>query len=77
MGIKNFIFLLTQEIAICDKIITTPGLFFPSPANLRQWLTEDMRMERAAFQQLDVMAIGSWLPKKKCLQMFVKTLADL
>jgi hypothetical protein len=77
---NQFAIIASAEKAICDKIIATPGLIFRSPGNLRQWLTEDMRMERAALQKLNIMAIGSWLkhtPKKRSLQMLIQTLSNI
>lgn len=70
----------TPEKALCDKIVTTPGLLFRSTVQLLAWLTEDMRMDKEALRELRTDNIQEWLddaPKKDSLQLLVKTLEEL
>jgi len=76
---KQIVLVATPEKALCDKIVTTPGLLFRSPAQAKKWLTEDMRIEKDKLSKLDYKQIGSWnigAPKKESLQMLFKTLEE-
>jgi len=70
----------TAEKALCDKIVTTSGLLFRSVVQLKEWLIEDMRMDRATLSSLNPGMIRSWMnkaPKKTTLQLLIKILEDL
>jgi hypothetical protein len=76
---KQIVLVATPEKALCDKIVTTPGLLFRSPAQAKKWLTEDMRIEKDMLGKLDYKEIGSWIietPKKESFQMLFKTLEE-
>jgi hypothetical protein len=78
---KNQVALMaTPEKALCDKIVITFNLLFRSTVQLMAWLTEDMRMDRAALRELRAGMIQEWLsdaPKRNSLQLLVKTLEEL
>jgi hypothetical protein len=70
----------TPEKALCDKIIATSGLLFRSIIQLREWLMEDMRIEKDVLRSLKPRIIQGWLsntPKKTALQLLIKILEDL
>ena len=70
----------TPEKALCDKLVTTSGLLFRSLVQLKEWLLEDMRMDKDVLRQLQPRLIHSWLnnaPKKTTLQLLVKIIEDL
>jgi hypothetical protein len=72
--------IATAEKALCDKIVTTSGLLFRSVIQLKEWLLEDMRMEKDVLRRLQPRLIRNWLikaPKKKTLQLLIKILEDL
>ena len=70
----------TPEKALCDKLVTTSGLLFRSLVQLKEWLIEDMRMDKDVLRRLQPRLIRSWLtnaPKKTTLQLLVKIIEDL
>jgi hypothetical protein len=72
--------IASPEKAVCDKLITTSGLLFRSLAPLKNWLLEEMRMDREVLRNLQTRTIRSWLPaapKKKVLELLVNILEDL
>ncbi len=72
--------IASPEKAICDKIITTSGIFLRSSRQAREYLVDDLRIEEEMLRELDLGAISSWIkdaPKKGSLSMFVKTIKDL
>jgi hypothetical protein len=72
--------IATAEKALCDKIVTTSGLLFRSVIQLKEWLLEDMRMEKDVLRRLQPRLIHNWLskaPKKQTLQLLIKILEDL
>jgi len=72
--------IATAEKALCDKIVTTSGLLFRSVIQLKEWLLEDMRMEKDVLRRLQPRLIRNWIsesPKKQTLQLLVKILEDL
>ena len=78
---KNQVALVaTAEKALCDKIVTTSGLLFRSTVQLKEWLSEDMRMDKEKLRSLQPRMIRSWLnkaQKKTALQLLIKILEDL
>lgn len=69
-----------KEKAICDKIVTTPMVKLRSVIQTRQYLTEDLRIERYQLQELDLRKIQSWVkdaPKKESIGILLKTLINL
>ncbi|HTE33650.1 MAG TPA: hypothetical protein VK666_24890 [Chryseolinea sp.] len=72
--------IASPEKALCDKIVTTHQLRFRGVVPLKQWLLEDMRIEREALRGFKIPIIESWLataPKRQSLALLVKTLEDL
>jgi hypothetical protein len=72
--------MASPEKAICDKIIMTPGILFRSTQGVKEFLTEDLRIEKDSLLQLDLESIESWIehaPKKTSIEMLVKTLERL
>ena len=68
------------EKALCDKIVTSSGLLFRSILQLKDWLIEDMRMEKDVLRNLQPRIIHSWLtqaPKKQALRLLIKIIEDL
>jgi len=77
---RQTILIATPEKALCDKIISTPGILLRSITQTRDLLLEDLRMEEEELRKLDTSEISSWLeyaPKKDSLAMLVKTLTTL
>ena len=70
----------TPEKALCDKIIVTAGLLFRSSAEVMDWLTEDMRIEKDRLHTLQTSKMPEWLkdaPKRESLRLLIKTLEKL
>lgn len=78
---KNQVALVaTAEKAICDKIITTSGLLFRSEVQLKEWMLDDMRMDRELLRTLKTERIREWLkesPKKESLQWLIKSVEKI
>jgi len=80
MAPGQVVLLANAEKALCDTIIVTSGLLFRSPKVVKDWLLEDMRMERDALRTLDLGRIREWIaeaPKKASLQQLLRALEDL
>lgn len=74
------ILIASPEKALCDIIAVRSGLLLRSNTQTRDFLIEDMRMERENLLHLDRALIQSWIPdapKKSSLVMLVKTLEAL
>lgn len=72
--------IASPEKALCDIIAVKSGLLLRSITQTRDFLTEDLRMERDTLTQLDQAMIQSWIPdapKKSSLVMLLKTLEGL
>jgi len=77
---KQTVLMASTEKAICDKIITTSGVLLRSVKQTLDLLIEDFRIDKQLLQELDSIAISSWLekaPKKNSLRILVKTLNSL
>lgn len=77
---KQTVMIASPEKAICDKIVTTPGVFLRSTKQALEFLTEDMRMDEEVLRALNVSEMTTWLnhaPKKASLEVLVKTLRVL
>ena len=77
---KQVVLIASPEKAICDKIITTSGIFLRSQKQAREYLIDNLRIDEEMLRELDLGAIGSWIkdaPKKGSLSMLVKTINDL
>ncbi len=70
----------SAEKALCDQVIATKGLLLRSIIQTKEWLLEDMRMEREVLRDLRINMINEWIPdapKSDSLRWLVKTLENL
>ena len=70
----------SPEKALCDKIIMTPGIILRSSVQVKEFLLEDLRIEKEPLLKMDLKSIHSWLahaPKKTSLDMLLKTLESI
>ena len=77
---KQSFLIASPEKAICDKITLTPNLQLRSIKQTRDFLIDDLRIDRELLDTLVVERINSWLehaPKKSSLKMLSKTLETL
>lgn len=77
---KQTVLLASPEKALCDKIVTTPGVLLRSISQTVALLEEDLRIDIESLKNLDIAKIRSWIesaPKKNSLSMLVKTLETL
>lgn len=77
---NQVVLMAAPEKALCDKIILTAGLRFRSAKQMRDWLLDDMRMDRDVLRELNPGLIGDWCddaPKKESLRYLVQTLPQL
>ena len=68
------------EKALCDLVVTTPGILLRSVLQTKELLLEDLRMDENLLHNLDVSKITSWIPeapKMESLAILVKTLKSL
>jgi hypothetical protein len=72
--------LASPAKALLDKIITTAGVQFRSPANVVSYLENDLRADVNKLKELDWSAVHTWLadaPKKRTLSLLLETLPNL
>ena len=72
--------IANPEKSICDTIIATKALLFRSTRQLREWLTEDLRIEMEALRTLRTSVMREWLghsPKKNSINLLIKTIENL
>lgn len=72
--------IATPEKALCDKIITTAGLTLRSPAQTRNFLLDDLRIDVESLRKFNLKDLRSWIedaPKKESIKMLAKTLEKL
>lgn len=72
--------IASPEKALCDKIVSTPGIILRSTVQASFYLLEDLRMEESSLKGFDLELINSWLtdaPKKESLEMVVKMIQNL
>lgn len=77
---KQVVLMASPEKALCDKIITTSGVFLRSIRQALDFLTEDLRLEEDQLRALRTEDLRSWVndaPKSASLAMLVKTLEQL
>lgn len=77
---KQVALVASAEKALCDKIVITSGIRLRSTTEVIQFLTEDLRIDEEAMQNLNVKEMKLWAkdaPKKSSLQMVIKTLEQL
>lgn len=74
------VMLATPPKALFDKIVTTAGVQFRSPANVVSYLENDLRADIDKLKELDWSAAQTWLanaPKKQTLSLLLETLPNL
>ncbi len=74
------VLIATPEKALCDKIITTSGLLLRSAKQTKEFLIDDLRIEKEMLRNLNIKKIESWsqkAPKKSSLIILIKTLKNL
>jgi len=74
------VMLASPAKALLDKIITTAGVQFRSPANVVSYLESDLRADVDKLKELDWSAVQTWLadaPKKRTLSLLLETLPNL
>jgi hypothetical protein len=74
---KQNVLIASAEKALCDKIVSTPGILLRSMRQVWTVLLEDLRIDKKSLSSLDISAMNSWLgqaPKASSLSMLVKTL---
>lgn len=72
--------IASAEKAICDKIVTTSGLFLRSARSAYDFLIDDLRIEESNLKGLDLNKIKNWTikaPKKDSLLMAIKMIEKL
>jgi predicted transcriptional regulator of viral defense system len=77
---KQRILMAGPEKALCDKIITTPRLVLRSARQTRDYLTEDLRIEKTYLRDLNIRNIKEWIkeaPKEGSISILYKTLNEL
>ncbi|MBC7424896.1 MAG: hypothetical protein H7321_00055 [Bacteroidia bacterium] len=77
---EQTVLIASHEKAVCDKIVLTSGIILRSTRQAKDFLLEDLRMDKMMLQNLDIKIIQSWLkdaPKKSSLEILIKTLKEL
>ena len=70
----------TPEKALCDKIVTTPGINLRSMSAARDYILGNLRIEESDLAKFDTIAMASWLenaPKKDCLEILIKMIEKI
>ena len=77
---KQIALMASPEKALCDKIITTSGLLLRSSKQAKEFLMEELRIERSLLQNINYKEISKWIinaPKKSSLEILIKTLKEI
>jgi hypothetical protein len=77
---KQTVLMASKEKALCDKVVTTPGVLLRSIKQARALLLEDFRIDKESLRNLDLKVMGDWLhqaPKAESLAVLLKTLDQL
>ena len=77
---KQTMLIASREKALCDKVVLTPKINLRSNKQTKEFLMEDLRMDREALSSLDTKVMELWIknaPKKSSLKMLIKTLIEL
>lgn len=72
--------IATPEKALTDKVVLTPGVNLRSIKQTTAFLLDDLRLDLESLNQLSIGDIATWSefsPKKRSLEMLVKTLGSL
>lgn len=77
---KQTVLIASPEKALCDKIVLTPKVNLRSVKQTREFLMDDLRIDRESLSSLDTKMMELWVdkaPKKSSLNMLIKTLLVL
>lgn len=77
---KQTVLMASMEKALCDKIISTPGVLLRSVKQTLELLMEDFRIDENYLRKLGIATINSWVkdaPKKNSLITLIKALKSL
>ncbi|HEY5368579.1 MAG TPA: hypothetical protein VIJ75_06250 [Hanamia sp.] len=77
---KQIVLIASPEKALCDKILTTPGILLRSSKQAMEFLTDDLRIGEQALRKINVAEIDDWIidaPKKESLNTLTTTLKKL
>lgn len=72
--------MASPEKALCDKIVTTPGIILRSVSSAVYYLLDDLRMDESDLKKLDTDLMLNWLeatPKKDSIAMVIKMIDKL
>jgi hypothetical protein len=77
---KQTVLIASPEKALCDKIILTPKINLRSIKQTKEFLLEDLRIDRDDLCRLNLDIMEFWIedaPKKSSLAMLIKTLNEI
>ncbi|NML41903.1 hypothetical protein HHL17_32260 [Chitinophaga sp. G-6-1-13] len=77
---NQYALVATPEKALSDKIVTTAGIILRSRRMVMEYLVENLRIDEEVLAALDTNTMQEWLgcaPKKKSLEMVIKTIKSL
>ena len=77
---KQTALIASKEKALCDKILTTPGVLFRSRSQVLSYLLEDLRIDPMKLRELNIDKVRTWVkeaPKKSSIEMLLKALSQL
>ncbi|MDN5215875.1 hypothetical protein QQ020_27610 [Fulvivirgaceae bacterium BMA12] len=77
---KQTMLVASPEKALCDKVVLTPKINLRSIKQTREFLMDDLRMDNEVLSKLHTEVMELWIknaPKKRSLEMLIKTLIEL
>ncbi len=77
---KQTILIASPEKALCDKIILTAKINLRSIKQTKTFLMDDLRIDSEALSTLNIELMKLWIknaPKKRSLEMLIKTITSL
>ena len=77
---KQTVLIASPEKALCDKVITTPGINLRSRQQALAFLVEDLRIEKDQLRELNLREIVKWLPvcpKRSSIKILIEAIAGL
>jgi hypothetical protein len=77
---KQTALVASKEKALCDKIVTTPGVVFRSRSQALTYLLEDLRIDQAKLRALQLSKISTWVkrsPKRSSIGILLDVLKKL
>ena len=76
----QIVLIASPEKALCDKIITTPGILLRSAKQVKDLLLDDLRIEKEMLRNLNTNEMSKWIndaPKKESFRILIKTLIEI